>query len=359
MIEPAGGPDGQRAVSFRYLEVAGAPRELGRQIGEGARDLVARALAYYDDHFEELYSLSYPEAERRARALLPYAERDLPQYVEELAGMTEGADVPFAKLLVANCGEELSRSSEAQHCTSLAIAGETGAILAHNEDWNEGDIENQLLLRMTTQDGTQILSMTTACFMPMTGLNSHGIATAANSVYARDVRAGVPNSFVRRWVLEAHTRGEAVDRACCPARACGSNHAFADRLGHIWDVETSGTAHATIEAQQWFVHTNHYLAAELQPFEAYASAGSVTRLDRARQLLDAGLASGYRPVELAALILRDHGNAPDSICSHPPEPAEPANRGVTTASMIWDVTENRMHVCAGLPCQQPYQLISL
>jgi hypothetical protein len=72
-----------------------------------------------------LYVLGHPyaEGERQALSLLPYAERCLPQFVEELTGMAEGAGLPLEKLLVPNCGEELLCAPRpgADHCTCLAI----------------------------------------------------------------------------------------------------------------------------------------------------------------------------------------------------------------------------------------------
>jgi tetratricopeptide (TPR) repeat protein len=78
-------------------------------------------------------------------------------------------------------------------------------------------------------------------------------------------------------------------------------------------VETSATAQATIDGEQWFAHTNHYLAAELQPLEANESAGSKIRLNRARQLLEAGLARGHDPRELAAELAGEAAARPPMI----------------------------------------------
>ena len=188
-------------------------------------------------------------------------------------------------------------------------------------------------------------------------MNSHGIAFVGNTVYARDERAGVPNSFKHRWMLEAADREEADARACMPGRARGSNHLFAQAGGQIWDIETSAERAAVIEVGDWLAHANHFTADEMLDVERSDSKGSRHRLARARELVAAGVERGDDPVELVASVLRDHANAPTSICAHPV--ADDPDHGPTTGSLIFELEERRMHVCAGRPCENPYRVVSL
>ncbi len=218
-----------RALSNNYLEIEarGSHREIGRQVGEAARALIVAGIAYYEEYHEAMGGGSFAAAEHQCLAYLPPARRALPGVVAELEGMAEGAGVPLAKLLVPNCGEELTCNSDpaleqpaqaaalapppepapppgpAQprgaasdgHCTSLAVRAGGRCLLGHNEDWWVGDLDKNVLLRITTDEGTQIVAMTAACLLPPSGINSHGIATCANTVYANDQRGGVPNNF--------------------------------------------------------------------------------------------------------------------------------------------------------------------
>ena len=347
------------AVPFAVLEVGGTRLEIGRQIGEGARPQIQRAVAYYEDNFERMSGVPLSAAAEMAPSLLAAAERLLPQYVDELRGMAEGAIVPFAVLVLLNCGEELccSPTRAEGHCTCLGLAGEGRTIVAHNEDWAEGEIENNVLLRITAPDGTRVLAMTTACYLPMTGMNSHGLAFAANTLYARDQEPGVPNALVRRWVLESTSREEATARALLAERARGSNHLFGQTGGRLWDVETSAERAATIEGREWLVHTNHYLADDMLDLEDSTSAGSRHRYARACELVTDGLRRGVDPVELAARVLCDHDGAPTSICCH--GVSDQDTPAPTTASMIWEIEQQRMHVCAGPPCENPYRVVSV
>ena len=212
---------------------------------------IAAALAFYEDNFVSMSGVSFADAELRARELLTYAQRHLPQYVEELEGMAEGAAQPFARLLVPNCAEEFTCPVDAEKdeppaegpaapgpapvsrgCTAAAVM-DSRRLVGHNMDWYVVDRDNNVLFDLTTEDGTRLVTLAGAPYLPILGMNSHGVAYVGNSLYSNDDRAGVPNVFVRRWVLEARSLEEAVARACLPARAHGSNHMLGDRQGRL------------------------------------------------------------------------------------------------------------------------------
>lgn len=353
-------------TSLPLIEARGTHREIGRQVGEAARERIRRSVAYYEEHIEWLAGMPFAAAEARTLPLLRRAERELPQYVDELRGMAEGAGVSFEKLLVLNCGEEVLCAADPgaaaplrppDHCTCLAVSAPGRTIVGHNEDWIEADVENMVVLSLTMPDGTRICSLTGAAYLPMCGVNSHGIAFYGNTLYARDERPGVPNGFKHRWLLEAATRAEADARARMPGRARGSNHLNAQAGGAIWDVEVSAERAVTIEADGWLVHTNHFTAPEMQDVERSESAGSRLRLQRGRELVAAGVAGDDDPFDIVAGVLRDHANSPTSICAHP-MPDDP-DHGPTTGSVIIELEERRMHVCAGRPCENAYRIVTL
>jgi isopenicillin-N N-acyltransferase-like protein len=363
------------SVPYIEIEAGGSHREIGRQIGEAARDLIVSGVAHYEEHHEAMGGPPFAVARRLACDCLPAARAALPGVVEELEGMAEGANVPFDALLVPNLGEELTcnddpgaavptgapRSSPAGHCTSVAVHAGGRVLVGHNEDWFAGDIDKNVLLRLTTPDGTRLLAMTSACLLPPTGINSHGIATSGNTLYANDHRSGVPNNFIRRHMLESRSLADARERALLPGRARGSNHLVADAAGTLWDVETSACHDVLLAGADRLAHTNHYLSPEMAPYEISTSVGTRRRLARALALLDAGLARGDDPHDVLAAILTDHDGVDDgcSICSHPDETAPVGEREATTASMIWDLTDLSVEVCAGPPCESARRLFRL
>jgi len=358
-------------LGFTEIEVDGDHRETGELIGEAARDLIQESIAYYEEHHEVMAGVSFRDAQQDAMVYLAHARRWVPQIVDELEGMADGSGVPLSKLLVPNCGEELTCSDEANllagvepkepaHCTSFAIVAGDDKLVGHNEDWYSGDAGRNVLLRMRLRDGTRIVSITPACLLASTGINCHGIATGANTVFCTDVKMGVPNNLIRRWMLEAPSLEEARKRACLPARARGANHLLADANGRIWDIETSATAAVTLESGSHMVHTNHYLHDSMMRYEmALPLESSRARYARARSLLEAGLGRGDNPQYLARRLLRDHEHVGLEICNHEDESLAPGDRQSTTASMIWDLETLTADVCAGPPCENPRVRVAL
>ncbi len=359
------------SVSYLEVEARGLPREIGRQIGEAAREPIRAGLAYYEEHHEAMGGQSFAAAEREALVYLPSARAALPDVVAELEGMAEGAAVTFGRLLVPNLGEELTCNCDPgalvgvephpgqEHCTSIAVRVGGRCLLGHNEDWFAGEADRNILLRLTTADGTRILAMTSACMLPPSGINSHGVASAGNTVYANDQRPGVPNNLIRRHMLEARSLADARCRALLPERARGSNHIMADAT-RVLDVETAATGAAVLEGER-LIHTNHYLDPAMARYEMSTSAGSRRRAARAAALLDQGLARGDDPHDLLASILRDHDGVDEavSICGHPDLSLPVGERDMTTASMIWDPAAGTVDVCAGPPCENERRLFSL
>ena len=87
--------------------------------------------------------------------------------------------------------------------------------------------------------------------------------------------------------------------------------------------------------------------------------GTYKRRARAEEFLAAGLEAGENPVRLGQTVLCDHANAPLSICSHWNDDDPDPDQSVTTASMVWEPTERRVHVAVGQPCEHDYVTYAL
>ena len=398
------------AIPFIHVQATGDHRTLGRAVGEAAREEIRASVAFFAEHFEAMTRgrLTFATAEEQAKVYAAHARRGLPQYVDELEGLAEGAGLPFSQLLVLNCGEEFtavepvageagadgataapgvtgvadpsatadgataqdemsdasgsSARGSGDHCTAVAVASGGRHVVGHNMDWYVIDAPNNVLFDLTTPDGARVMGIAGAPYLLMLGMNSHGIGSVSNSVHSTDNRIGVPNTFVRRWTLEAATLEEARDRGLLAARARGTNHFLADTGGRLWDIETSATSNAFADHSDagFMAHTNHYAAPAMAPFEGSRFEESRVRLATAERLLAEGVARGDDPVELATRVLRSHEPSPaQEICGHPNDAQDAADQVMTVGSMICDLDERRLYVCAGPPCENPYQVFSL
>src|SRR3990172_4891773 len=119
------------------ISVSGSHREMGRQLGEACRSQVTRSIENARQLLNESYDslqLDWVGALIQARKYLPFAEERYPQYVDELRGMAEGANVSFGDLTVVNAMEAVTM--DALHlvkCTSMAVNQErttNGTVLA-------------------------------------------------------------------------------------------------------------------------------------------------------------------------------------------------------------------------------------
>jgi isopenicillin-N N-acyltransferase like protein len=360
------------------IEASGSHREIGRQVGEAGRELIAWGIDAYASRFEGLAGFGFAEAVERGRAYLHAAEDHVPQAVEQLRGMAEAANVPFEQLFALNCSEEFTcqadRNWPPEHCTSFAVAADDRAVAGHNEDWYPEEIEAQTV-RVVRHTGAwskaAYISAGPAYNLPITGVTAAGFSAAANTVYYRDERVGVPNNLILATVLLQPDLEHVKEFLTRAPRARGSNHLLCDAHGRVWDVETSGERWALLDgspppseaaasgASALFAHTNHYVSPELSPGDASRSEGSRLRRERAEQLLVEGLAAGDDLVEIGKRVLRDHENAPLSICDHWEDDDPDPDQSVTTASMVWEPAEGRAHIAFGQPCESEYTAFEL
>jgi hypothetical protein len=193
-------------------------------------------------------------------------------------------------------------------------------------DWYVVDAPNNVLFDLTAPDGTRLLAFAGAAYLPIVGLNSHGIGNLSNSVHSTDNRWACPTSScgARRWRPRRSRRRAST--ACSAARARGTNQFFADTAGG------SGTssrrpppsAFADHTARGYMAHTNHYVAPEMAPFEGSDAEESRTRLRTAEAMLVEGLDRGDEPVELVARILRCHEPSRRTASAAIPSSASPS-----------------------------------
>lgn len=349
------------------VRVSGSHHEMGRQIGAACITQVRRSLEIARELIEssfEILELTWEGAQIQARKYIPFAQERYPQYVDELIGIAEGADVPFDDLVVLNAMEGVT--TDALHlakCTSIAVNGELTAdghvLIAHNEDWSPEDEENVYLVHAHPEDEPAFLAMTYGGLLPNVGFNSAGIAQCCDSVYPTDSRIGIPRIFVSRAVLSARTPGEAIDHTLVSHRAAGYNHLLVHESGELYNVEVSARRFAILYGQDnYIVHTNFYLdptmqAVEYEPDELINTRVRYYRALRLLRQIDA------HTVKTLESIQRDHINYPNSICNHLEPHLDPLDRQKTINAMIIDLTAKAMHFAWGNPCQNNYHTFYL
>jgi isopenicillin-N N-acyltransferase like protein len=352
--------------------------ERGVHIGKELADLIQASIGFYHRYLDRRGVSS----EGLQELLTPYlmgAETSYPESMAVLKGMSIGAMVPILELFAINAFEELEPQLESpegellflqrkegyvkapppvgspplERCSSLSARLADTTLIAHNEHWLAGDLNNVAVVIDIPEDGrVPVASPTVVCCLPAVGINAHGCGQGIGSLMASDDGLGVPRVLVSRSSLESRTRADAIARAAMPGRAGGYGHVYAfpdDAL----TVETTGREHRVLDRAG--PHTNHYQHPDLAKLAPPPSEGSQARLARLETLIAERKPAS--PEELMG-IMRDHDSSPQSICMHP-EPDEGEEASAVMFSMVADVGKRRMWVTAGNPCESDYAEIDL
>ncbi|RJP48573.1 MAG: hypothetical protein C4586_08870 [Anaerolineaceae bacterium] len=349
------------------IEVSGSHHEMGRQIGEAARvqvqNSVSNARILIDAAYNTL-ELAWDGAKIQSRKYLPFAEERYPQYVDELRGVAEGANIPFDDIMVLNAMEAVTMDAlHLTRCTSLAVNDERTAdghvLAAHNEDWIPEDEGDVLIISAKPDKDPPFLAMTYGGLLPNVGFNAYGIAQLIDSVYPSDSRIGIPRLVVARAVLASRRISGAIGRTLVPHRAAGYNHLLIHESGEIYSIEVSARKFEILYANDgYMVHTNHYIDPQMKQVEKTPEEllSSRVRYFRASRLLRQNEKHSIKSLQA---IQKDHVNIPNSICNHNIEGLDPLDREKTINALVVDLTSREMHMAWGNPCQNTYHTYHL
>ena len=349
------------------VEVYGTHLEMGHQIGEARRDQVQHSVDNGHVMIDQTYNtlgLTWHGAKIQARKYLPFVDEHYPQYVDEMRGIAEGANVDFDDIVVLNGMEAMT--TDALHltrCTSFAVNEERTAdghvLAAHNEDWVPEDENDVFVVSAKPDEEPPYLAMTYGGLLPNVGFNAYGIAQLIDSVYPTDSRIGIPRIIVARAVLAARRVSGAIGRTLVSHRAAGYNHLIVHESGESYSVEVSARKFDILHGTDgYMVHTNHYLSSNMKEIENEPEEliSSRVRYFRANRLLRQ---SSSHTIKSLQAIQKDHVNLPNSICNHNIEGIDPMDRESTITAMVIDLTAREMHIAWGNPCQNSYHVYHL
>jgi isopenicillin-N N-acyltransferase-like protein len=357
------------------IETGGSARDIGHDVGIGVAEQLQAAVAAT----REGYS---PEQWSRIEAALPpildAIDHHAPECGEELRGMASSAGVRYEDLVIGNASEELEMFAgiavdpdrigaapglerERNGCTVAGItpAGTSDGhvLLGHNEDATAGWADLAYVIKAEPAGAPAFVAFTYAGYLLHQGVNSAGLGSVGNALYARDARPGIPKLLLYRRALAQSTIEEAIRAATDTNRAFGNNHLFATGDGDIYDVEVSGATWDLLHAgNRSLVHANHFLSPRMRHLDEDEDLlNSRLRQLRVERLIDA--AWGSLDVPTIKGIFADHANYPKSVCKHH-APESDLDYG-TIGSVVIDVTTRTLTACAGNPCRGEWRTVAL
>jgi isopenicillin-N N-acyltransferase-like protein len=332
------------------IEARGSHREVGRQIGRGCQAQIRRLLGQLGRDLPN--GISWADMLAENRRYLQYSRQVYPQYIEELEGIAEGADVPFDEVFLSMCEELWEAPAWGRGCTDMAARGRAtldgSTLVAHTNDLLPQAEENLVLLKVRAGEEPEFLGVSPGGIAISTGFNAAGISLTGNQLDNNDIRPGVPRLLIVRAILGSRYLSEAMDHCLLPQRASSYNNVLADANGEVYSMEGSATDCEPIYIENDILaHTNHYLSPAMRRFEAdrKGMGNSAYRYHRAMRLLRENF--GQLTPELFKKLLADHAGYPTSICKHGLET-------VTIFSIIVHVEGLRAWIGRGRACETNY-----
>jgi isopenicillin-N N-acyltransferase-like protein len=352
------------------IEIAGPPRERGRQYGEQAREHIERSISWYSEQFSATASLSWDVVLANARSWEPLVEAYLPEAVEEMQGIAEGAGFGYEEILALNGRGELSAGNpfaeENEGCSSYSIlpevAGDGHAYCGQNWDWRSAIVDTVVMLRIEQPGFPTIVMQVEAGQVGRQGANSAGIGVNANGLGARfGSKLGMPQPYIRRKILNAWDLNEALEAVFRSQQALCTNLLFSHRDGFAIDLETTPGRHGWgYPTDGVLVHTNHFryfVPKQIEGSYRYFSPDSLYRAERIERVLARSreAVTGEAMRTLIHEALSDHFGYPDSVCNHPNENDPWWDQNETVASSIVDLTTGEYWIAHGQPCERDYE----
>jgi isopenicillin-N N-acyltransferase-like protein len=328
------------------IEVRGSHREVGRQIGERMQPTLQRMLPRLREDL--VTGVTWEDMLQQGRMYLAHSRAVYPQYVEELEGIAEGADLPFEELFLEMC-EELWEAAAWRGCTDMVARGRATAdgatLVAHTNDLGPETEEELVILKVQAGDEPEFLGISVGGAGYSAGFNAAGISMTGNQVSCNDIRPGVPRLLIVRAILAARRLEDALNACLLPQRASNYNNVVADAYGEVYSMEGSATDCEPIYIDgDILAHANHYVSLPMRRFEADRNdiGGSVIRHNRAMRLLRENY--GQLSPRRLRQLLADHANYPGSICKH-------GHESVTVFGLVINLNQRRAWIGRGRPCE--------
>jgi isopenicillin-N N-acyltransferase like protein len=362
-----------------HLVVEGSPRVRGRACGEALREKIAGCLDSIERAGEKERGI--PAKEFQARFLretsfLDTIVRQTPELLDEVRGLSEGANQPFERMLYAQLMDEewfyvrnkkYEMPADAGHCSGFAVLQSGGIIAAQNMDLGQWLDGYQAVVRHIDREaGFDIQMLTFAGYLGLCGMNRNGPSVCCNTLLDLDSNpAGLPVAFIFRSLVQSASVSDAAKRAREFPHASGQNYLMGGRDG-VLSLECSAHQVASFQppgTTNRVYHTNHALANKDTSFaDRHVPNGSIA--DRCRspsspaRFESVAKRIGNREIDVAfameTLKAKDDPSAP--VCRDGNMASEDAQIGFTFGSIICEISdEPAMHVAPGPPCHTSYK----
>jgi len=345
---------------FKLVKVKGDPYQIGLQYGEACSKEIKGFLENLYGLIHSQFSLTMDQILKRIKPYHKFGYKYAPHLMEEIKGMGVGAGISFEEAFFLNARGELTYEQETEECTSYVVSKQLSSdnqlFMGQHVDMVPKNEDLGVILHIIPEKGPEILTWTIAGSIGQSGVNSKGLARCGNGLFSRGIKRGLPAQLVFRLLLEQESVDSALELFKKLERTKASNYLIGDASGKSVDIEAAADTFRVLEMRDGFLcHTNHFTHPDLLKFENIPDKpddvrqNSIIRYQRIQEL---SKEKKQLSEEDVFNFLRDHKNAPNSICSH-------AQKGITpyqsVACVLAKPGAGKLYACKGTPCKNTYE----
>jgi len=339
----------------RVIECSGMPREIGQATGEALRDEIRECLTFVSPHDEQAWA-------RRLPAFLDALRKLTPDVLEEMDGVSEGADLPAEEIYRLNLPMFANELHTGDGCTNFAFTdGPDGPLWAKNNDGGPPGSQRPVCVRLVRPGSGIPVALFQSCGMIAItdGMNAEGLAVGHSSVGSvfqqSDHHAGIL-PMACHALQHCRTVAEYVRMmAAQPTRGKGHSFVCVDRSGAACSIEAPCPVLQVRrpDAPGGVFCVNCYLLPQLANADRRSPAGKKDALARSTFLAEQLAKDEPTGVERAMALLHTHG-PPIGLCRH-----GECDHMHTEYSMIGLPRQRRVLFCHGRPCSGEFEEIVL
>lgn len=354
-------------VGLTIIDCFGNGRERGLAHGESARQLIREGIARWEEATLARQPRGTIMRDYAARfvggtALMAAMEETVPDLVEEIRGIAQGAALPYELIAAYNLMDEqwwydLDAPPQAEPgCSLVALSDAHRTVLAQNMDLPSFMDGSQVILRLRKPGKPEMLVLSSAGLIGLTGINRAGFGICVNTLLMlRHSGAGLPVAAVFRHALGQESAAGAIAALKSLSHASGQHYAVADRHG-ITGVECSagGCSVSSPLGRSILTHTNHPLSSEDVDEATLAILDQSGRVENSRSrlaFLDERVSGLASPDNVIALL----SDPSTPICVN----AEPTRPSHTFGSVVFQMAEEtKAYFSLTHPTKADWQAVS-
>ncbi|XP_056635057.1 beta-alanyl-dopamine/carcinine hydrolase isoform X1 [Diorhabda sublineata] len=301
-----------RRQNIPILYTKGTYYEVGFNVGRTFSGII-HSFLNGNPSLEEDFLPAYNtlEGKRAYEETLNSVKKNFPQYIRELEGIADGANVPFYKLFLLHMDDimllAVKKETKNEHptgCSSICVNNKGHEVLGHTED-ALGEVLNHIYFvsahiipdKIEGKCPFKEEKFTSLCYaghLPgyTMSYNHHGLIFTINTLSVKHTYPGkTPRMFITRSLLGAENFVQAQeiirDRGCGAGNGCSINMTFlnqeGDRMFHNAEMAPSDKQESqlnvfTASPGECIIHTNKYLRIKIDETNENMTNSSLNRM---------------------------------------------------------------------------------